>query len=64
MPNANHKPKGRFFRSVGLYLTDIVIDIATNGAYFWRKMEKKRAFALGMIYKLSRKRCDEIPLGI
>ena len=23
MPNANHKPKGRFFRSVGLYLTDI-----------------------------------------
>ena len=40
MPNANHKPKGRFFRSVGLYLTDIVIDIATNGAYFWRKMKK------------------------
>ena len=34
MPNANHKPKGRFFRSVRLYLTDIVIDIATNGANF------------------------------
>ena len=40
MPNANHKPKGRFFRSVGLYLTDIAIEIATNGAIFgakWRK---------------------------
>ena len=37
MPNANHKPKGRFFRSVRLYLTDIVIDIATNGAIFGAK---------------------------
>ena len=64
MPNANHKPKGRFFRSVGLYLTDIMIDICHKWRNFWRKMEKKRAFALGMIYKLSRKRCNEIPLGI
>ena len=57
MPNANHKPKGRFFRSVrlyltdkpkgrffrsvGLYLTDIVIDIATNGAIFGAKWRKR-----------------------
>ena len=41
MPNANHKPKGRFFWSVGLYLTDIVIDIATNGAIFGAKWRKR-----------------------
>ena len=41
MPNANHKPKGRFFRSVGLYLTDILIDIATNGAIFGAKWRKR-----------------------
>lgn len=41
MPNANHKPKGRFFRSVRLYLTDIVIDIATNGAIFGAKWRKR-----------------------
>ena len=31
------KPKGRFFRSVGLYLTDIVIDICYNWRKFWQK---------------------------
>ena len=41
MPNANHKPKGRFFRSVRLYLTDIVIDIAKNGAIFGAKWRKR-----------------------
>ena len=37
MPNANHKPKGRFFRSVRLYLTDIMIDICYNWRKFWQK---------------------------
>ena len=31
------KPKGRFFRSVGLYLTDIMIDICYNWRKFWQK---------------------------
>ena len=46
MPNANHKPKGRFFRSVRLYLTDIVIDIATNGAFLAQNGEKE-GFCIG-----------------
>ena len=41
MPNANHKPKGRFFRSVGLYLTDIMIDICYNWRKFWQKMAQE-----------------------
>ena len=32
MPKANHKPKGRFFRFVRLYLTDIMIYICRK----WR----------------------------
>ena len=48
MPNANHKPKGRFFRSVRLYLTDIVIDIAANGANFWRKMKQTKGTVLSV----------------
>lgn len=39
------KPKGRFFRSVRLYLTDIMIDICRK----WRKFWRKRAFAFGGI---------------
>ena len=31
------KPKGRFFRSVKLYLTDIMIDICYNWRKFWQK---------------------------
>lgn len=31
------KPKGRFFRSVRLYLTDIMIDICYNWRKFWQK---------------------------
>ena len=48
MPNANHKPKGRFFRSVGLYLTDIMIDICHKWRNFWRK----GAFAFGGIGRI------------
>ena len=39
------KPKGRFFRSVRLYLTDIMIDIRHK----WRKFWRKGAFAFGGI---------------
>ena len=38
--NQRDKPKGRFFRSVRLYLTDIMIDICYNWRKFWQKMEK------------------------
>ena len=40
MPKANHKPKGRFFRFVGIYpLVICGIDTA-NRECFWRKMKK------------------------
>ncbi len=39
MPNANHKPKGRFFRSVRLYLTDIMIDICRKWRIFLAQNE-------------------------
>ena len=42
------KPKGRFFRSVRLYLTEIVIDICYN----WRKFWRKGAFAFGGIGRI------------
>ena len=46
--NQRDKPKGRFFRSVRLYLTDIMFDICYN----WRKFWRKRAFAFGGIGRI------------
>ena len=43
------KPKGRFFRSVRLYLTDIMIDICYNWRKFWQKKWRKGAYAFGGI---------------
>ena len=51
MPNANHKPKGRFFRSVRLYLTDIMIDICRKWRIYLAKKEKG-AFAFGGIGRI------------
>ena len=42
------KPKGRFFRSVKLYLTEIMIDICRN----WRKFWRKGAYAFGGIGRI------------
>ena len=48
MPNANHKPKGRFFRAVGLYLTDIMIDICRKWRIFLAQNEAKEGFCIGI----------------
>ena len=47
--HAKCKPKGRFFRSVRLYLTDIMIDICYNWRKFWQKKWRKGAYAFGGI---------------
>ena len=52
MPNANHKPKGRFFRSVRLYLTDIMIDICCKWRIYLAKKMEKGAFASGGIGRI------------
>ena len=41
MPKANHKPKGRFFRFVRLYLTDIMIDICRKWRIFLAQNEER-----------------------
>ena len=45
------KPKGRFFRSVRLYLTDIMIDIYRKWRIYLAKKEKG-AFAFGGIGRI------------
>ena len=45
------KPKGRFFRSVRLYLTDIMIDICCKWRIYLAKKEKG-AFAFGGIGRI------------
>ena len=46
------KPKGRFFRSVGLYLTDIMIDICRKWRIYLAKKMEKGAFAFGGIGRI------------
>ena len=41
MPKANHKPKGRFFRSARLYLIDIMIDICRKWRIFLAQNEER-----------------------
>ena len=41
MPKAKHKPKGRFFRSARLYLTDIMIDICRKWRIFLAQNEER-----------------------
>ena len=50
--NQRDKPKGRFFRSVRLYLTEIMIDICRNWRKFWQKKWRKGAFAFGGIGRI------------
>lgn len=44
--NQRDKPKGRFFRSVRLYLTDIMIDICYNWRKFWQKNGERELMRL------------------
>ena len=46
------KPKGRFFRSVRLYLTDIMIDICRKWRIYLAKKMEKGAFAFGGIGRI------------
>ena len=41
------KPKGRFFRSVGLYLTEIMIDICRKWRIFLAQNGEKEGFCIG-----------------
>ena len=42
-----YKPKGRFFRSVRLYLTDIMIDICRKWRIFLAQNGEKEGFCIG-----------------
>ena len=45
--NQRDKPKGRFFRSVRLYLTDIMIDICRKWRIFLAQNGEKEGFCIG-----------------
>ena len=44
--NQRDKPKGRFFRSVRLYLTDIMIDICRKWRIFLAQNGEKEGFCI------------------
>ena len=44
--NQRDKPKGRFFRSVRLYLTDIMIDICRKWRIYLAKKNGERGFCI------------------
>ena len=46
-PQTKGKPKGRFFRSVRLYLTDIMIDICHKWRIFLAQNGEKEGFCIG-----------------